>query len=65
MIRSIEWNHAATISNLMLLLFRHSLNIVTLKEEPYIIYQDPNPRTGECEHGGVLCRVAPLNITEK
>ena len=44
---------------------KYKVKVVTLKELPYVIYNDPDPNTGKCPPQSKLCRVAPLNKTRE
>ncbi|CAD5112542.1 DgyrCDS1753 [Dimorphilus gyrociliatus] len=42
---------------------KYQVKVVTLKEDPYVIYSDPDPNTGTCPPMAVLCRIAAKNLT--
>ncbi len=42
---------------------KYHLKVVTIRENPYVIYSDPDPKTGQCPVQATLCRIAPLNET--
>ncbi|ELU11683.1 hypothetical protein CAPTEDRAFT_179505 [Capitella teleta] len=42
---------------------KYHMRVVTLEEKPYVVYSDPDPRTGSCPPQSTICRVAPLNDT--
>lgn len=44
---------------------KYHLKVVTIKESPYIIYSDPDPKTGQCPSQAAHCRIAPANETLK
>lgn len=42
---------------------KYQVKVVTLKEDPYVIYSDPDPNSGTCPPMAVLCRIAAKNLT--
>ena len=42
---------------------KYHMRVVTLQEKPYVVYSDPDPRTGACPPQSNHCRVASLNDT--
>lgn len=42
---------------------KYHMKVVTLQERPYIMYSDPDPKTGTCPPQAASCRIAPLNET--
>ena len=44
---------------------KYQVKVVTLKEPPYVVYDNPDPRTGTCSPQAKLCRLVPLNETIK
>lgn len=44
---------------------KYHMRIVTLEEQPYVVYSDPDPQVGTCPPQSELCRIAPLNVTNQ
>ena len=44
---------------------KYHLKVVTIKENPYVIYSDPDPKTGQCPVQAALCRIAPLSVVNR
>ena len=44
---------------------KYMLKVVTLDEDPYVKYSDPDPETGMCPPMSYKCRMQPENITNR